>query len=110
MNLNSFYFLQIGGLGDFGGILPLLLMIPVFYFFLLRPQLKRQKEEKKYQKEIKLGSWAVTSGGLHGRISETSEHTITLETSAGKIKMEKSSLSAELSKARYGQKETARKK
>lgn len=79
------------------------LMFLIFYFFIIRPQMKKQKEEKSYQEELTTGSWVVTSGGIHGRISEVSENTVTLETSAGKIKIERSAISSELSKTRYSE-------
>ena len=80
------------------------LMFLIFYFFIIRPQMTKQKKEKNFQEAIKVGTWIVTNGGVHGRISEVSEHTVNLDTSAGKIKIEKSSISSEISEARYASK------
>lgn len=82
------------------GMLPFLLLFVVLYFFMIRPQLKRQKNERKFQSEIKKGSRVVMSSGIHGKIVDTNDTdgTITLETQAGKIKFEKSAISMELSK------------
>ena len=82
------------------GMLPFLLLFVVLYFFMIRPQLKRQKNERKFQSEIKKGSRVVMSSGIHGKIVDTNdtEGTVIVETQAGKIKFEKSAISMELSK------------
>ncbi|MDG2357578.1 MAG: preprotein translocase subunit YajC [Polaribacter sp.] len=92
-------FLQEGA-GSLMNMLPFLAIIVVFYFFMIRPQMNRQKKEKAFQAEIKKGSKVVTSSGIHGKIAEVnaSENTITIETGAGKIKFERSAISMELSK------------
>ena len=65
-----------GGLMSF---LPLLLIIVVFYFFFIRPQMKKSKEQKKFRENLKKGDKVITIGGLHGRIAEIDETTVTLE-------------------------------
>jgi len=92
-------FLQEGA-GSLMNMLPFLAIIVVFYFFMIRPQMNRQKKEKAFQAEIKKGSKVVTSSGIHCKIAEVnaSENTITIETGAGKIKFERSAISMELSK------------
>ena len=82
------------------GMLPFLLLFVVLYFFMIRPQLKRQKNERKFQAEISKGSRVVMSSGIHGKIVDTNdtEGTVIVETQAGKIKFEKSAISMELSK------------
>lgn len=77
-------------------------MILVFYFFMIRPQLRRQKQEKKFQEELKRGDWVVTSSGIHGKVFEINAETVVLETGAGKVKFERSAISKEFSTARYG--------
>ena len=86
--------------GSLASMLPFLAMILVLYFFMIRPQMKRQKKEKAFQAEIKKGTKVITASGIHGKIVEVNEtdNTITLETGAGKIKFERSSISMELSK------------
>jgi preprotein translocase subunit YajC len=81
-------------------MLPFAAMILVLYFFMIRPQMNRQKKEKAFQAEIKTGTKVITSSGIHGKISEVnaSDNTITIDTGAGKIKFERSSISMELSK------------
>lgn len=86
--------------GGIGSMLPFLAMIVVIYFFMIRPQMKRQKNEKKFQAEIKVGAKVITSSGIHGKIIEinSTDNTIVIETGAGKIKFERSAISMELSK------------
>ncbi|MBG7612991.1 preprotein translocase subunit YajC [Polaribacter sp. BAL334] len=93
----SIIFLQAGGLAS---MLPFLAMILVLYFFMIRPQMTRQKKEKAFQAGIKKGARVVTSSGIHGKIAEIheSDNTVTIETAAGKIKFERSAISMELSK------------
>jgi preprotein translocase subunit YajC len=57
----------------------MVLIIVIFYFFMIRPQMKRQKELKKFRDELKRGDKVVTTGGLYGKIVEIQETTITLE-------------------------------
>ena len=59
--------------------LPLLLIVVVFYFFMIRPQMKRQKEVRKFRESLSKGDKVVTTGGIYGRIIEVKETTITLE-------------------------------
>lgn len=86
--------------GSIASMLPFLAIIAVFYFFMIRPQMKKQKKEKAFQEAINKGSKIVTSSGIHGKITEinTTDNTVTIETGAGKIKFERSSISMELSK------------
>ena len=79
------------------GLLPLILIILVFYFFMIRPQMKRQKQEKNFIQSMKKGDKVITKGGMHGRIVELTDDTCVIETLAGKIKFERSAISMELS-------------
>lgn len=81
-------------------MLPFAAMILVLYFFMIRPQMNRQKKEKNFQAEIKKGAKVITSSGIHGKVSDINDtdNTITIETGAGKIKFERSAISMELSK------------
>ena len=77
--------------------LPFLLMFVVIYFFMIRPQQKRAKQEKEFESNLKVGDKIITKSGLHGKIAEVSEGTIVLETMSGKLKMERSAISMEMS-------------
>lgn len=94
-------------LGSLSGMLPFLLMFLVIYLFMIRPQMKRQKNEKKFQSEIGKGSKVVTNSGIHGKIVDIvdSDNTVIIETGAGKIKFERASISMELSKKYLPKKE-----
>jgi len=89
--------LQTGGIGNFV-IIPLMFL--VIYFFMIRPQIKRQKQEKKFQASISRGARVITTSGIHGKILDINDKdsTMTLDIGAGKIKIERSSISMELSK------------
>lgn len=102
----SSIFLQFD-LGSLSGMLPFLLMFLVIYLFMIRPQMKRQKDEKKFQSEIKKGSKVVMTSGIHGKIVDLvdSDNTVIIETGAGKIKFERSAISMELSKKYLPKKE-----
>ncbi len=82
---------------NIGQFLPIILMFVVIYFLMIRPQQKRMKKEKEYEANIKIGDRVVTKSGLHGRISELADTTVVLETMAGKLKMERSAISMEMS-------------
>ena len=83
------------GLNQFA---PFLLMFVVIYFFMIRPQIRRQKAEKKFGSAIKKGDRVVTKSGIHGKIVELKDDSCVIETMAGKIKFERSAISMELSK------------
>lgn len=69
----------------------------VMYLFMIRPQLKRQKNEKKFQTSISKGAKVITSSGIHGKIVElNNDGTVLIETGAGKIRFERSAISMDL--------------
>ena len=81
-------------------------IIGVFYFFMIRPQQKKAKDQKKFIEEIKKGEDVVTIGGMYGRVAEIEGDTIILEVErGGRIKMSKSAVSMESTKASFGKKE-----
>jgi preprotein translocase subunit YajC len=89
-----------GGLGNFGSFIPLVLIVVVFYFFMIRPQVKKQKDQKKYVEELKKGDRVITTAGIHGKIIDVAETTFLVETEGGhKIRFEKSAISLESSRA-----------
>lgn len=78
-----------------------------FYFLMIRPQMKKQKQEKKFQEELKVGSRVVLTSGLHGRIAQIHDDGVVIETLSGKLKFEKAAISREFTAARFGDKATA---
>jgi preprotein translocase subunit YajC len=79
--------------------LPFILMFVVIYFFMIRPQQKKAKNERQFESELKAGDRIVTKSGIHGKIAELAETTVVIETMSGKLKMERSAISMELSAA-----------
>jgi len=71
----------------------------VFYFFMIRPQQKKQKEQKKFIKAIKKGDAVVTIGGMHGKVYTIDDNYIVLDVDKGtKLTFDKSSISLDASK------------
>ncbi|MVM41027.1 preprotein translocase subunit YajC [Spirosoma sp. HMF3257] len=71
-------------------------IIGIFYFFMIRPQQKKQKDQKSFIENLKKGDSVVTIGGLHGKIASVDGTTITLEVDRGvKMTFEKTSISRE---------------
>jgi preprotein translocase subunit YajC len=68
-------------------------IIAIFYFFMIRPQQKRNKEQAKFRSELQKGQKVVTIGGLHGKIVEVQEKTVTVEVeNQVRLKFEKSAI------------------
>jgi preprotein translocase subunit YajC len=68
----------------------------VFYLFMIRPQMKKQKEAKKFKESLQNGTKIVTIGGIHGKIAEIKENIVIIETEGGnRLKLEKSAISKE---------------
>ena len=86
-------------MGQLTQFAPFLLMFVVIYFFMIRPQQKRAKNEKEFESALKVGDKIITKSGLHGKVAEVAETTVVIETMAGKLKMERSSISMEMSAA-----------
>ena len=71
----------------------LVLIIVVFYFFMIRPQMKRQKEMRKFREGLKKGDKVITTGGIHGRIIEVEEQTVLVEVDSNvKIRIDKAAV------------------
>ena len=83
-------------------LLPFALIIVVFYFFMIRPQMRKQKEVKKFRDSLQVGSKIVTIGGIHGKIKEMNDTTAVIETEGGRLRIEKAAISSE-SKVELGE-------
>ncbi|MFD2871084.1 preprotein translocase subunit YajC [Mucilaginibacter ximonensis] len=76
------------------------LIIVVFYMFMIRPQVKKQKDQKKFADELKKGDKVITTSGMHGKVIDIADNTVLLETEGGhKIRFNKSAISIDESKA-----------
>jgi preprotein translocase subunit YajC len=82
-----------------GGFLPFIAIFAVMYFFMIAPQMKRSKQEKKFAAELKRGDRVITKSGMHGKIVELNDkdNSCVIETLAGKIKFDRSAISMEMS-------------
>lgn len=88
-------------MGQLTQFAPFLLMFVVLYFFMIRPQQKKAKNEKEFENSLKVGDKIVTKSGFHGKVSEITENSssIIIETMAGKLKIERSAISLDMSAA-----------
>ena len=82
-----------GSQSGWWSFIPLLLIIVVFYLFFIRPQMKRSKDQKKFRESLQKGQKIITVGGIHGRIVEIQETTVTIEVeNQVRFKVEKSAI------------------
>ncbi len=103
----DFILLQGGGIGDIiSGTWPLILIIAVFYFFIIRPQQKKQKEQGKFVDSLEKGMQVVTSSGMIGKINKIDGNVITLQVDTKTfIKITKGSISKEMTESVETQKD-----
>lgn len=93
MNLLSIL-LQAEGSG-YMSILMIVALFAIMYFFMIRPQQKKQKEVQKMRENLKVGDKIVTAGGILGKIKEINDTTFTVEIAEGvRIKIDKTSVFA----------------
>lgn len=93
MTLLNTILLQAAAGGNWSGMIMIIAMIAIFYFFMIRPQQKKQKEIRKAREAMKSGDKVVTAGGIYGRIKEVKETTFIVEIAAGvTIKIDKGSV------------------
>lgn len=78
----------------------LIAIFAIFFIFMILPQMRRQKAEKKFANELKKGDKVMMKSGLHGKISELNDkdNTCVVETMAGRLKFDRSAISMEMSK------------
>ncbi|HQQ94149.1 MAG TPA: preprotein translocase subunit YajC [Bacteroidia bacterium] len=100
--MNQLFLLMSPQPGQSGGImsfLPLIAIVVVFYFFMIRPQMKKAKEQKKYIEALKKGDKILTIGGIYGKIVEVNEDaTILMEVEDGsRMKISKNAVSHDAS-------------
>lgn len=73
-------------------LIMLVLILVVFYFFMIRPQMKKQKELKKFRENLKAGDKVVTIGGVHGKILEINDATVLINSEGSKLRLDKSAI------------------
>lgn len=78
--------------------LPMILVIVVFYFFMIRPQIKRQKELKKFRESLQKGDKVVTNGGIYGKVAEIKDNYILLQVDDNvKLRVDKAAVVKDMS-------------
>lgn len=88
------------GAGGFSAFVPLILMFVIFYFLLIRPQQKKQKQHRTMIENLKKGDRIITSGGVHGRITNVDENVLTVEIADQvKVKLNRGNVAATLQTA-----------
>lgn len=88
--------LQAQGGGDFSFILMMVAIFAIMYFFMIRPQNKKQKEIANFRKNLEVGQSIITAGGIYGKIKEIEDNTVVVEIASGvKIKVDKNSIYAD---------------
>jgi len=81
-------------------LVPMVLIMVVFYFFMIRPQVKKAKDHKKLVAELGKGDKVITTAGIHGKIVDMNETTFLIEVEGGtKIRFDKSAISLDATKA-----------
>lgn len=89
-----------GGNSMLSTLVPMVLIMVVFYFFMIRPQVKKAKDHKKMVEELGKGDKIVTTAGIHGRIVDMNETTFLIEVEGGtKIRFDKTAISLDATKA-----------
>ena len=92
--------LQAGNSSMLSTVVPMVLIMIVFYFFMIRPQMKKAKDHKKLVEDLKIGDKIVTTAGIHGKIVGSNDTTFLIEVEGGtKIRFDKSAISLEATKA-----------
>ena len=95
-------------LGGISMLVPMARIFLIFYFLLIRPQQKRQKDQEELLKSISKGDEVVTAGGIHGRVTGTSDEVLTLEIGSARGeairgKVDRSRIERRLKKAKEGE-------
>ncbi len=103
--LNILLMAQQGGKdGGISSFIPLILIFVVFYFFMIYPQIKKNKKQKKFREELDKGAKIVTLGGIHAKIIEKNDSTFLIESEGTKLRIDKTAISMESSQALNQQK------
>ncbi len=72
-----------GGIADYSGLIMIVALIAIFYFFMIRPQQQKQKKINEFRSSLKKGDKVMTAGGIYGRIVTIKDSTVILEVADG---------------------------
>ena len=88
--------LQAQGQADYSFLIMMVAMFAIMYFFMIRPQNKKQKEIANFRKSLEVGQSVVTAGGIYGKVKEIEDSAVVVEIASGvKIKVDKNSIYAD---------------
>ena len=100
MNLLSILLQAPAGGSQWSGILMMVVIVAIFYFFMIRPQMKRQKELKNFRDALKKGDKIVTTGGIYGKVLEIGDYYIIMEVEGqNRLKIDKSAVIKDMTDA-----------
>ena len=96
MNVMSSLFLRASPAAGGGRTLVFIVgTMMLFYFFIMRPQLKKQKETRKFRETIAKGDRVVTVGGIHGKVLDVNDKTVLLQIDKGSMRVDLAGISAD---------------
>lgn len=116
MKSTLLYILLLGGgggegSGGIGGFVPIILIFVVMYVFMILPQSRKAKAQRKFREELKKGDKIVNMAGIHGKIVELGETSMVIELEEGvRMRIERTSVSMEATQALNNPKEETKKK
>ncbi len=115
MSNSLLYILLLGGGGGqgggIGGLVPIVLIFVVMYVFMILPQSRKAKAQRKFREELKKGDKIVNMAGIHGKIVELGETNMVIELEEGvRMRIERSSISMEATQALNNPKDETKKK
>lgn len=91
----AFVLLQVQGGGDYSFLIMMVAIFAIMYFFMIRPQNKKQKEIQNFRKNLEVGQEVITAGGIYGKVKEIEDNVVVLEIASGvKIRIDKNSIFA----------------
>lgn len=99
----AFVLLQAQGGGDYSFLIMMVAIFAIMYFFMIRPQNKKQKEIQNFRKNLEVGQEVITAGGIYGKVKEIEDTLVVLEIASGvKIKIDKNSIYANAAATQQG--------
>ncbi len=94
MNL-AFVYLQAQAGGDYSFLIMMVAIFAIMYFFMIRPQNKKQKEIQNFRKNLEVGQEVISAGGIYGKVKAVEDNVVVLEIASGvKIRIDKNSIYA----------------
>lgn len=91
----AFVYLQAQAGGDYSFLIMMVAIFAIMYFFMIRPQNKKQKEIMNFRKNLEVGQDVISAGGIYGKVKAIEDNVVVLEIASGvKIRIDKNSIYA----------------